>query len=277
MKFFITFFFGVFLNAASDTSIALRFSGATTIQPIVEALGDEYYKVAKQKLFIEGGGSQSGLQKIEQENSDIAMVSRNLTDYEKSSFEYITIAYDAVAIIYNKSESDIDLTKDKIIKIYDGTIKKCKDIDWKCKDLIVISKKIDRGTLAVFESYIGLKSPKHKDLPKNVKLIRADAWEAEANINTLLWVSGLKGSIGYVSYGEAKRYENMSYPIHIGSIDGVYPSIENIKNKRYPITRELNLVWNKENQKAAKFIEWIKNSPIFKQSVEKFGFVAVDR
>lgn len=264
------------MHAASENGATLRIGGATTIQPIIEAISDEYYKATKQKLLVEGGGSGGGLQQVEQKTGDIAMVSRSLSEDEKSRFMYVTIAYDAVAIIHTKSEPKLDLTKEILIKIYNGTIRECKEIGWKCENITVVSKSIERGTLAVFEAYTGLTSPHHKSLPPNAKLIRADAWEAEANLNSLFWVSGLKDSIGYVSYGEAKRYQDISYPIHISSIDGVSPSMDTIKNRSYPLTRELNLVWDKENQKAAGFIEWSKNQ-LFKQTVEKFGFVAVDR
>lgn len=264
------------MHAASENTNVLHINGATTIQPIIEAISDEYYKTTKQKLLVEGGGSGNGLKQIEQKSSDIAMVSRNLSEDEKSRFMYVTIAYDAVAVIHTKSKPKLNLTKELLVKIYDGTIKECKKIGWGCKNITLISKATDRGTLAVFEAYTGLKSPHHKNLPPNAKLIRADAWEAEANLNTLFWVSGLKDAIGYVSYGEAKRYQDISYPIHISSIDGVSPSIETIKNRHYPLTRELNLVWNKENQKVTGFIEWSKNQ-LFKETIEKFGFVAVDR
>lgn len=264
------------MHAASENGATLRIGGATTIQPIIEAISDEYYKATKQKLLVEGGGSGGGLQQVEQKTGDIAMVSRSLSEDEKSRFMYVTIAYDALAIIHTKSEPKLDLTKEILIKIYNRTIRECKEIGWKCENITVVSKSIERGTLAVFEAYTGLTSPHHKSLPPNAKLIRADAWEAEANLNSLFWVSGLKDSIGYVSYGEAKRYQDISCPIHISSIDGVSPSMDTIKNRSYPLTRELNLVWDKENQKAAGFIEWSKNQ-LFKQTVEKFGFVAVDR
>ncbi|MDD2651629.1 MAG: substrate-binding domain-containing protein [Sulfurimonas sp.] len=276
MKIFLFLVFALFLQADEIKKNSLVISGATTIQSIIEELAKPYFDAMKIELVVEGGGSEGGLKKLKEKMADIAMVSRDLSQEEKSRYEYVTIAYDAVAIIHTNSEPNLTLTKEMLIKIYNGTIKECKEIGWKCDNITVISKAIDRGTLATFEAYTGLISPRHKNLPINVKLIRADAWEAESNINSLLWVCGLKNSIGYVSYGEAKRYQDMSYPIHISSIEGVFPSIETIKNRHYPLIRELNLVWNKDNKKAAQFIEWSKNQ-LFKQTVEKLGFVAVER
>lgn len=276
MKIFLFFVFALFSQASEIKYSSLVISGATTIQPIIEDAAKPYFDAMQVKLIAEGGGTEGGLKKLKEKTADIAMIVRELSQDEKSRYEYVTIAYDAVAVVHTKSQPNLNLTKEMLIKIYDGTIKECKDIGWKCENITVISKAVDRGTLVTFEAYTGLKSPHHKSLPSNAKLIRADAWEAESNINSLLWVSGLKDSIVYVSYGEAKRYEDMSYPIHISSIDGVSPSMDTIKNRHYPLIRELTLVWDKDNKKAAQFIEWSKNQP-FKQMVEKLGFVAVDR
>ena len=268
--------FGVFLNAESVTSSTLKLSGATTIQPIIEKIANAYYKETKEPLLIEGGGTESGIEKIIDGRSHVAMVARNLTEEEKSSFAYATIAVDAVAVIYNKNQKIKNLTKNELIRIYDGSIKKWKDIGCECPNLIVISRRTDRATLNVFEDYSGLKSPKRKNLPPDAKLIRGDAWEAESNINTLLWVAGLKGSIAIVSHAEAERYIAMGYPIRISSIENIYPSNESIKNGTYPIKRELNLLWRTDNPKVEQFAKWIKNNS-FKKAVEELGFVAVDR
>lgn len=276
MKFFLILLFGVFLNAASVTSSTLRLSGATTVQPIIEKIADAYYKETKEPLLIEGGGTESGIEKIIDGRSHIAMVARNLTEEEKNSFAYATIAVDAVAVIYNKNQNIKNLTKNELIGIYDGSIKKWKDVGCECPNQIVISRRTDRATLNVFEDYSGLKSPKRKNLPSDAKLIREDAWEAESNINTLLWVAGLKGSIAIVSHAEAERYIAMGYPIRISTIENVYPSKESIKNGIYPIKRELNLVWQIDNPKVEQFAKWIKNDS-FKKAVEELGFVAVER
>lgn len=268
---------GALLLYAQQSAITnLRISGATTIQPIIEKIAKEYETQTNESLFIEGGGTTTGLQKVRDGISHIAMVARDLTQTEKEQFAYATIAIDAVAIIYNKAQPIKNLTKAELIKIYDGTMKNWSELGCTCPNLIVISRKVDRATLDVFEKYSGLKSPKRPDLPPDAKRIKESAWEAESNINTLLWVAGLKGSISIVSHAEAERYIDMGYPIRISLIDGIYPTNENIKNKTYPIQRELNLVWQIDNPKVKRFVEWSK-SDAFKKAINELGFVAVDR
>ncbi|MCX6076073.1 MAG: substrate-binding domain-containing protein [Campylobacterales bacterium] len=264
------------LQAETTSSDIIRFSGGTTIQPIIEKTAPAYQQTNKESLYVEGGGSEVGIQKVINHSSDIAMIARNLSEEEKSRFAYMTIAVDAVAVIHHESQSINNLTKQELIGFYDGSKKECNYAGCEHVNLIIISRKIDRATLATFEAYTGLKSPKRKNLPPDAKLIKADAWEAESNINTLLWVAGLKGSIAIVSHAEAIRYEKMGYPIRITEIENVYPSLETIKNGTYPIQNTLNLVWNKENTKVERFIGWVKSGGM-DSDITKLGFVAVDK
>lgn len=274
LKLIIIFFLTSVLHSSGDSSEVIRITGATTIQPILEKLAPSYTDQTLQKLQIEGGGSETGLTKLSHGKTDIAMVVRNLTADEKNRYAHLSIGYDAVAIIYHKSQSIRNLTKKELVKIYDGTIKDWSGFGFSGSRLIAVSRKVDRGTLPLFEAYTGLKSPNHPNLPAGTKLIRSDAWEAEANINTLLWVAGLKESIGYVSYGEAKRYEKMGYPIRISTLDGVSPSEATIRRGIYPIRMELNLIWDKKNPKAEAFIRWIQTAAL-EETVRDLGFVAV--
>ncbi|MFA6196518.1 MAG: substrate-binding domain-containing protein [Sulfurimonas sp.] len=269
-------FLSISLQAETKSLNAIRFSGATTIQPIIEKIAVSYQQTNKESLYVEGGGTESGLQKIINKSSDVAMVARNLNEEEKNRFAYLTIAIDAVAVIHHESQPIKNLTKKELTGFYDGSITECQNDGCECSNLIIISRKIDRATLDVFEAYTGLKSPKRKNLPPNAKLIRADAWEAESNINTLLWVAGLKNAVAIVSHAEAIRYEKMGYPIRISEIENVYPSTETIKNGTYPIKRELNLVWNKDNLKVKQFIEWVQSGAM-DVSIVELGFVAVGR
>ena len=270
------FLLSISLQAETKFLDEIRLSGATTIQPIIEKIAASYQQTNKQSLYVEGGGTEVGLQKVINHSSDIAMVGRSLSEEEKNRFSYLRVAIDAVAVIHHKSQPIKNLTKKELIGFYDGSITECQNDGCECSNLIIISRKIDRATLNVFEAYTGLKSPKRKNLPPDAKLIREDAWEAESNINTLLWVAGLKGAIALVSHAEAIRYEQMGYPIRISAIENVYPSTETIKNGTYPITRELNLVWNKDNLKVKQFIEWVQSCAM-DASVVELGFVAVGR
>ncbi len=264
MKIFLYFVFALFSHAHEVTQNSLTISGATTIQPIIEEVAKLYLKEMRGELFIEGGGTEGGLQKLRDKKADIAMVARDLSEEEKQNFSHASIAIDAVAVVLNKNKNIQNLTKEQLMDIYGG----------KTTDFIVISRKIDRATLNVFEAYSGMCSPKRKNAPPSKRRIREDAWEAESNINTLLWAAGLKNTIAIVSHAEALRYIDMGYPIVIAAIDGVYPTNENIKNGTYPITRNLYLVWNKENERASKFIEWSKQEPFIK-ATQKLGFTAV--
>lgn len=266
MKIFLFFIFAFMAHSQEIVQESLIISGATTIQPIIEDVALEYRKTVGVELFVEGGGTEGGLKKLRERKADIAMVARELSHEEKLEFAHVAVAVDAVAVVFNKNNFTENLTKEQLTDIYSG----------KTKGFRVISRATDRATLDVFETYSGIVSPKRKDISLKAKCITGEAWEAESNINTLLWVAGLKNSIAIVSHAEALRYIEMGYPIVIASVEGVAPTNESIKAHKYPITRTLSLVWNKENQRASAFLEWSKQKP-FIDAIEKLGFVAVER
>ena len=260
MKIFLFFVFVFIAHSQDIVKNSLVISGATTIQPIIEEVALEYRKAISVELFVEGGGTEGGLKKLREKRADFAMVARELSQEEESEFAYAPIAIDAVAVVFNKNNFIANLTKEQLTDIYSG----------KTKGFKVISRAIDRATLNVFEAYSGIVSPKRKDISLKAKCIAVEEWEAESNINTLLWVAGLRGSISIVSHAEAERYIDMGYPIRISSVDGIYPTNENIRNKTYPIQGELNLVWQIDNPKVQRFIEWTKND-VFKKAIGELG------
>lgn len=265
MPFLFFWIFALFLEAHEITPKSLVISGGTTIQPIIEEVAKPYFDATQVGLFVEGGGTEGGLKKLREKRADIAMAARDLTPKEKEEFAYVVIAIDAVAVVFNKNNAIANLTKEQLVDLYSG----------KTKGFRIISRATDRATLDVFEAYSALVSPRREGV-LDAKRITKEAWEAESNINTLLWVSGLQNSVAIVSHAEALRYIAMGYPLLIASIEGVMPTNKTIEEGIYPIRRNLLLVWRKEDAQAAAFVEWSKQQ-LFRDAIEKLGFVAVKR
>lgn len=104
MKIFLFFVSTLILHAHEVTQRSLNISGATTIQPIIEEVAKRYLEEMQGELFIEGGGTEGGLQKLREKKADIAMVARDLSQEEKQDFSHASIAIDAVAVVLNKKK-----------------------------------------------------------------------------------------------------------------------------------------------------------------------------
>jgi|GEM_PF-769673 len=255
----------------------LRVVGSTTIQSIVEKAAQDFpgYPVGVSSIIIEGGGSGYGFSAVAEGLADLGMVSRRLTDHEKNHVDYSIIGYDALAIIVNSSNPIEQITRDEIQKFYTAVITNWQHTPQET-EVLLISKMIDRGTLSIFEEYSGLKSPfglfaDNDDYPK----ISIKAWEAGSNLDSILWVGGLKGAIGFVSALEAYQYIAQGMPIKILRVDGFYPDMENITTGLYPMRRCLKLVYLTENQQARDFADFML-SGTGQDIVLQQGFIPLD-
>ena len=261
----------LFLNIIYASS-KLSCVGSTTMQPVIEQVSNAYKEKTDVTLSIRGGGSLFGVNSVLSDKADIGMVSRDLSDNEKKRLSYVTIGYDSLAFIVNSSNPLENISTKNLIKLYLGEIDNWQTLDGKNENVKLISKLIDRGTLAVFEKYSGIYHPKNpKNSDKN-KMISKDAWEAGANNDMIVWVGGLPNSIGFISYGSASKILKYNMPIKILSLDNVKPSKKNIQNKTYPISRPLTVVFKPNNQKAKEFAFWmLENFP--QNIIEKNFFI----
>lgn len=239
----------------------LAFSGATTIQPIIEYIAPYYAQENHLTLSIEGGGSDQGIKNVISGKSDIGMVNRPLTNEEKSSLDYTTIGYDATAFIVHKSNPVKGITKQQLIDIYRGKITNWNQLGGNDTPIVLISKKPDRGTMRIIEEETGLFHPSNPKNTDKTKKISQHTWDSGSNNDTIVWVGGLFDAIGFVSSGSAISKIQHGMPIKILAYEGVIPSEQTIFTKRYPIVRELNLIYTKNNSKAKKFASFILSSP----------------
>ena len=151
-----------FSFAFGDT--VLNCVGSTTIQPIIEQIAQRYKQESGITLNISGGGSQYAVDSLISGKIEIGMVSRDLTPQEKSAVSHVTIGYDTLAFIVNNDNPLQNISKKDLIEIYTGEIKNWKKFNTKDEKIHLVSKRLDRGTLNVFEHYTGLFHPKN---PKN--------------------------------------------------------------------------------------------------------------
>ena len=128
--------------------------------------------------------------------------------------------------------------------------------------------------MAVFEEYTGLLSPAHDDAETGAGgRIAVDAWEAGANIDTILWVGGIPAAIGYVSIGAADYFIEMGQPIRKLILDNVPAEVKMIEAGRYPMVRELNLVYRDGNEAAADLARYMRQSEQGRKAIRGLGYV----
>ncbi len=247
-------------SAVTSAKEKLLVTGSSTVSPVMQEIARVYEQ--KQNIVlvdVQTGGSSKGVMDAKSGLSNIGMVSRALKTSERDLTSY-TLGFDGISLITHKSNPVTNLSKQQITDVYTGKISNWKTLGGPDAEIVVVSKAAGRSTLELFLKYLGLKHSKVKSdiiIGDNEQGIKA------VEINEF--------AIGYVSIGAAKyRAENGS-AIKLISADGSQPTLQNVRQHNYPMTRELNLVtYGRVTESTRNFIEFsLKQSEL----IEAFNFV----
>ncbi|MHA1752698.1 MAG: phosphate ABC transporter substrate-binding protein [Candidatus Helarchaeota archaeon] len=245
----------------------INIKGSTTVLPIAQEVAELYMtKNPNINILISGGGSSVGIQSVGEGIADIGMASRELKDEEKSGYpnlKPIVIAKDGIVIIIHPNNPITNLTLDQIRCIYNGTYTNWKEVGGSDKEIVVINRDSASGTREFFWKHV-----MHKDdfVPT--------ALEKNSNGAVKQTVSQTPDAIGYVGLGYV---DSTVKAVNIKN-DGmeIEPTVENILNGKYPISRSLYMITNGEPEGIIKdFIDFVLSDE-GQGIVEEEGFVPLE-
>jgi phosphate transport system substrate-binding protein len=250
----------------------IKISGSTTVLPIVQKAADQYMAThSDADIQVSGGGSGVGIQAIGAKTVDIGMSSREVTSAEKTkypSFVVTSVAQDGIAVIVNPVNEIDYITLDQIKNIYLGKTTKWTEITGANvpntnNQIVVIGRDSASGTRSYFdEVLLSKKTPTSKMLEKN------------SNGAVLQTVAQTPGSIGYVSIGFVSN-DVKALPVWYNAQNIVSPSLDNVKAKTYPVSRDLYVITNgNPSGLAGDFIKYIL-SPEGQKIVADEGYVTI--
>jgi len=239
-------------EAAGDSGSAagqLQLAGSTTVQPLAEVLA-EAFMAANSDVTIEvqGGGSSVGVTSAGEGTVDIGNASRNVKESEFAEFpdlNVITIAYDGIAIVTNPDLALPSLTIEQVQAIFAGEITNYSEVGGPDAEIVVVSREEGSGTRAAFEELVMEDNDSEAVITENAIL-------QQSNGQVRTTVSTTPDTIGYLSFGF------LDESISTVEINGVEPSVANVKNGSYPIFRPLNMLTNGEPSALAQaFLDYI--------------------
>jgi len=245
----------------------LKIAGSTTVLPIVQKAAEEYMKKHPDvDIQVSGGGSSVGIHQVGEGIADIGMASRELKDEEKSRYPNLkpmVIAKDGIAIIVHPDNPITSLTLEQIRGIYNGTYTNWKEVGGPDKEIVVINRDSASGTREFFWKHVMQKDD-----------FVATALEKNSNGAVKQTVSQTPNAIGYVGLGYV---DNSVKAVKIKK-DGmeIEPTVENVLNGEYPISRSLYMIANGEPEGIAKdFIDFVLSEE-GQKIVEEEGFVPIE-
>jgi phosphate transport system substrate-binding protein len=227
----------------------LQIAGSTTVQPLAESLAEAFMAAnADVTIEVQGGGSSVGVTAAGENTVDIGMASRNVKDSEFETFAELqvhTIAFDGIAIVTNPDLELPSLTIEQVQKIFAGEITNYADVGGPDAEIVVVSREEGSGTRAAFEELV----MEHNDAEGQ---ITENALLQQSNGQVRTTVAETPNTIAYVSFGF------LDESVNTVAIDGVEPTVANVKNGSYSIFRPLNMLTNGDpNELAQAFLDFI--------------------
>jgi len=244
--------------------------GSDTVLPLSQKEAETYMKKnAGSGITVIGGGSGVGIAALLDGTTDIAMSSRKLKMDERlklqdagKAFKEVIVANDALSIIVHPSNKVNKLTREQIESIFTGKVKNWKELGGDDLTIVAYSRESSSGTYEFFKEHVMARknyAPTVLNMPATGAIIQS--------------VSQTKGAIGYVGLAYVNK-EVMDVAVSYDKGKTYVPaSLDNAKNKTYPIVRPLYYYYPTAKESLVKpFISFITGQE-GQKLVEQVGYI----
>ncbi len=211
-------------------------------------------------IIIGGGGSGVGIKQLCEGLIDIGNTGRAPTpaEIERCNLNVYKFAVDGIAVIVNPQRKIQNISTAQLVNVFSGKTTNWKELGGPDATINVYTRDSESGTRKVFWK----KGLKRAPITRRANFVKSNAAMKTA-------VAGDPLGIGYISLGVA---DSSVKPL---AIDGIYPSIENVKTGKYKIARGLYMnTRGKPGGLARAFIDYML-SPEGQELVKGCGFLPV--
>ncbi len=255
-----------FVSGCGKKETSIRVEGSDTMVNVAQAWAEKYNQLHPSvSPQVQGGGSGVGIASLIGGNCDMADASRKMTDKEiarakakqgVAPIEHV-VGYDALAIYVHKDNPMESISLEELAEIYGegGKITKWSQLGVKLhsgKDEITwVNRQNSSGTYAYFrEAVLGEK--------RDYKM---GSMNQSGSKDVISLIAHTPGAIGYSGMGYATDEVKILKVSRKKGEPGVMPSVEDVHNNTYPITRPLLIYTLGEPKGAVKeYMDWIFSS-----------------
>ena len=232
---------------AANAKNSVQIKGSDTMVNLGQAWAEKYMeKNPADFIAVTGGGSGTGLSSLISGSCDIAMSSRNIKEKEivlaqkkGISPNEIKVALDGLAVVVNPANPVSKLTMDQLAGIFTGRITNWKELGGKSEKIVILSREVNSGTHVYFKEHVLRRldpNSREEFAPGALMLSSSQAIADE--------VAGNTAAIGYYGMGYISRKQKPVAVAKDSASDYVAPTIDNVINGSYPISRPLFLYTN---------------------------------
>lgn len=249
--------------SGNGLSGSVTMAGSTSMEKLANAAA-ESFMAANPGVTVtaEFTGSSAGVEAVTAGSVDIGNASRELKDSEKEAgvVENI-VAIDGIAVVVDPANTVAGLTKQQLTDIYTGAVKNWSEVGGEDSVIIVVGREAGSGTRGAFEELL------------EVEDACAYANELDSTGAVMAKVASTPGAIGYVSL------DVIDDSVIAVALDGVEPTVENIKGGTYFLSRPFVMATKGEISAQSEAVQaWFNYlaSEEGKEVITAVGLITVD-
>ncbi len=245
---------------AAKSKNSIQIKGSDTMVNLAQAwAGGFMEKNAGDFIAVTGGGSGTGLSSLISGSCDIAMRSRNIKDKEIAlakqkgiSPNEIKAALDGLAVVVNPGNPIDRLTLAQLADIFTGRAANWKEFGGRDEKIVLLSREVNSGTHVYFKEHV-----LRKGGPNGKEEFASGALMLSSSQAIADEIAGNSAAIGYYGMGYVSKKQKPLAVAKDKESEYAAPTIENVINGKYPISRPLFLYTNGVPEGLAKkFIDF---------------------
>ena len=247
-------------GSGSSKTTKIVATGSTALQPLVEQAGQAYQNEhTNVTINVQGGGSGAGLSQVAKGSVNIGnsdLFAQNQKGLDAKGLVDHKVAVVGMAPVINKDANVTNVSKEQLVKIFQGKITNWKEVGGKDEKITVVNRAQGSGTRATFEKW-GL---------DNAKV--ATSQEQDSNGTVQKIVSTTPGAISYLAFSYVKS------DVQALSIDNVKPTEANVATNKWKIwAYEHMYTKGQPTGELKNFLTYMTSKAVQGSLVKKLGYI----
>lgn len=237
--------------------------GSTALQPLTEAVVEDYRKVAPRvSITVQGGGSGTGLSQVQEGAVDIGssdIFADQQDGIDANKLQDHIVAVSGIVPIVNTNLGVKNLSMHQLRQIFTGKITNWRQVGGPDLPITVINRAAGSGTRVAFEQVV---------LRKGERSINAQEQDSNGTVKEI--VRNTPGAISYISFA---YLNNQVQPLKLNS---VAPTTKNVTTNKWQLWSYEHMYTQKAPTKATQeFINYMQSKKVQQTLVADANYINI--